>query len=110
MWHSSSKGLDTPANRLAVWNLLHQYLPNSSCMKVQVRAPDFIQALVPQLLQSDEEAFGDDNICTEAKRVGYHKDCRVSSWSDTGTYEYNGLQDQAARVFWLPYALEVRNL
>ena len=105
-WHSSTNGLDSTENKVAVYDLLHEYLPKSPCMQVQVRYPMIMSDLVPELVSSDEEAFDDSN-CTKAQRLGFHNDCWMSSWHDTGTYEYQGSYNKAARDYWLPYASNV---
>ena len=102
-WHSSSNGLDTTENKVAVYDLLHTYLPASpACLKIQIRYPMIMPSLVADLISSDEDAFN-DATCSKAQRLGFHNDCWMSSWHDTGTYEYNGAYNQAAREHWLPY-------
>jgi hypothetical protein len=103
-WHSSTSGLDTDENKVAVYDLLHTYLPTSPCLKVQVRYPMIMSSLVPDgdLLSSDEDAFN-DSTCTKAQRLGFHNDCWMSSWHDTGTYKHEGSYDKTAREYWIPY-------
>jgi hypothetical protein len=102
-WHSSSSGLDSTENKVAVYDLLHKYLPTSpACMQVQVRYPMIMSSLVPTLVASEAEAFNNET-CSKAQRLGFHNDCWMSSWHDMGTYEYNGAYNKAAREEWLPY-------
>lgn len=102
-WHSSSSGLDTTANKVAVYELLHTYLPATpACLKIQVRYPMIMSSLVPTLVATYDDAFN-DTTCTKAQRLGFHNDCWMSSWHDTGTYKYDNAYNQAAREYWLPY-------
>ena len=80
-WHNSSNGLDNPAGRAAVWNLLNTYLP--ACAPIQVRTPAFAYELEGNALPlSMAEAFS----CSPPARLGHHNDCWLASATDFGTY------------------------
>jgi hypothetical protein len=78
-WHSSSNGLDTPANRAAVLDALLEAVPAERM--VQLRYPgDLIEAYVTPIDASDAHDGSD------RARTGHHNDCFVSSPTDVGTY------------------------
>ena len=78
-WHSSSNGLDTPANRAAVLDALLEAVPDERM--VQLRYPgDLIEAYSTPI----GPAGGHDG--SDRARTGHHNDCFVSSPTDVGTY------------------------
>lgn len=79
-WHSSSNGLDNPADRSAIAHALLDALPPSRM--IQVRRPDFKTALAPGGPVDDAHAF----TAALPARIGHHNDCFLGSDSDQGTY------------------------
>lgn len=89
-WHTSSNGLDTPAGRQAVWDLLTTYLPATKA--IQVRTPGYVNELenLSGLPLASAEAFNG----TPRARIAHHNDCFISSDIDWGTYPTTGpIQD-----------------
>ncbi len=78
-WHSSTNGLDTPANRAALLDALLEAVPVERM--VQLRYPsDLIEAHSTPI-----DASGAHDGSDRA-RTGHHNDCFVSSPTDVGTY------------------------
>ena len=110
-WHSSSSGLDNPAGRSAVWNLLLTYLP--ACKFIQVRTPAYVYELEGAGLPlSATTAFS----CTGASRIAHHNDCWLASSTDYGTYPTNPIQREmwksriANDTRYVPWGAETCNL
>ena len=80
-WHSSTHGLDNPADEGDVLDALLDVLPRDRC--VQVRAPGSKQRLLGSAAISPDEAGSG----TARARVGHHNDGFLGSWNDRGTYE-----------------------
>jgi len=79
-WHSSTNGLDNPADRHDIVAALLDAVPSSRM--VQIRTPMY-----------KEESFGgplaDANAFdgSQAARIGHHNDCFLATDDDMGTYE-----------------------
>jgi hypothetical protein len=78
-WHSSTNGLDTPANKTSVLAALLEALPESRI--VQLRYPGDLIDNFPQPLTAADAYSGSDKA-----RTGHHNDCFLSSADDVGTY------------------------
>jgi cysteine-rich repeat protein len=80
-WHSSSNGLDNPADRAEILHALLDVTPPSRM--VQIRTPMFKDEAFPGGPLTEAQAWtGSDQA-----RVGHHNDCFLASDSDLGTYE-----------------------
>ena len=77
-WHSSTNGLDTPANKKEILLAILKATPPS--LAVQVRAPADRKAIFGQLAEAD--AFSG----SDGSRTGHHNDCFLASSDDFGTY------------------------
>jgi hypothetical protein len=75
-WHTSTNGLDNPTDKRDILNALVKAIPNRY---VQVRYPANIIEMYPQ----PQDAV--------AARVAHHNDCFLSSDTDVGTYERDGI-------------------
>lgn len=75
-WHTSTNGLDNITDKRDILNALLAAIPNRF---VQVRYPANIIEMYP----NPEDAV--------AARVAHHNDCFLSSETDVGTYESNGV-------------------
>jgi glucose/arabinose dehydrogenase len=78
-WHSSTHGLDTPANKARVLAALLAALPDSRM--VQLRYPGDLIDNFPQPLTT-AEAYS----ASAKARTGHHNDCFLASADDVGTY------------------------
>lgn len=79
-WHSSTNGLDNPADRAAIINALLAALPPSRGLAL--RRPSFKDTFAPGgPLDASEAWDGSDRA-----RLGHHNDCFLASASDYGTY------------------------
>jgi hypothetical protein len=79
-WHSSTNGLDNPADRKEILDALLAALPASRT--VGVRRPMFKDAAYPGGPMSADEAYDG----SARARVAHHNDCFLASNSDYGTY------------------------
>ncbi|MBS1151199.1 MAG: hypothetical protein H6Q89_2897 [Myxococcaceae bacterium] len=79
-WHSSTHGLDNPADRQAVLTGILAALPASRM--VQVRTPNFVDDLFPGGALDAGQAFSGSPLA----RTGHHNDCFLASADDFGTY------------------------
>lgn len=83
-WHTSTNGLDNLTDKRDILNALLAAIPNRY---VQVRYPANIIEMYPNPMDAVEA------------RVAHHNDCFLSSETDVGTYERDGvntiLRDQA---------------
>jgi hypothetical protein len=75
-WHTSTNGLDNLTDKRDILNALVKAIPNRY---VQVRYPANIIEMYPQPLDA------------VAARVAHHNDCFLSSDTDVGTYERDGV-------------------
>jgi hypothetical protein len=75
-WHTSTNGLDNLTDKRDILNALVKALPNRY---VQVRYPANIIEMYPQPMDA------------VAARVAHHNDCFLSSDTDVGTYERDGV-------------------
>ena len=75
-WHSSTNGLDNITDKRDILNALLTTIPNRF---IQVRYPANIIEMYP----NPEDAV--------TARVAHHNDCFLSSETDVGTYESNGV-------------------
>lgn len=73
-WHSSQRGLDTPAAREAIALALLDALPKDRSL--QLRSPVFKAELSDRSRQ----------FAAQRERIGYHNDCAFAGDSDRGTY------------------------
>ena len=91
-WHTSTNGLDNLTDKQEILFSLLKALPESRM--VQVRYPANIIEMFPDVL-TQEQAFDGSN----QSRVAHHNDCFLSSETDVGTYERDGVvtieRDQA---------------
>ena len=75
-WHTSTNGLDNIADKRAILTALVNAIPNRF---VQVRYPANIIEMYPEPLEAINA------------RVAHHNDCFLSSDTDVGTYERDGV-------------------
>lgn len=75
-WHTSTHGLDNLTDKHDILNALLAAVPNRY---VQVRYPTNIIEMYPDPMEAVKE------------RVAHHNDCFLSSDTDVGTYERNGV-------------------
>lgn len=91
-WHTSTNGLDNLPDKQEILFALLKALPETRM--VQVRYPANIIEMFPTVLTEDQ-AFDGSN----QSRVAHHNDCFLSSETDVGTYERDGVitieRDQA---------------
>lgn len=91
-WHTSTNGLDNLTDKQEILFALLNALPETRM--VQVRYPANIIEMFPDVL-TEAQAFGSSN----QSRVAHHNDCFLSSETDVGTYERDGVitieRDQA---------------
>ncbi|MDX2009328.1 MAG: DUF4832 domain-containing protein [Myxococcaceae bacterium] len=78
-WHTSSNGLTTAANKLAVRDAWLAALPPNRT--VSFRYPADLRAWYPMAPSVEARLSG------AAPRVGFHNDCFMASPSDVGTYQ-----------------------
>ena len=83
-WHTSTNGLDNLINKQDILFALLNALPETRM--VQVRYPANIIEMFPDVL-TQEQAFDGSN----QSRVAHHNDCFLSSETDVGTYERDGM-------------------
>ncbi len=85
-WHTSSNGLDTPANKLKVRDSLLAALPDNR--QLQVRYPGDLHTWFADEPSLDGDSATEANAAEDAaSRIGFHNDCFLSSEHDVGTYE-----------------------
>ena len=82
-WHTSSNGLDTPANKKAIMEAILAAVPTERM--VYIRTPDAKRAMFSTPLTA-ANAFDGSNVA----RVGHLHDCFLSSPDDEGTYAGSG--------------------
>ena len=91
-WHTSTNGLDNLTDKQDILFALLKTLPETRM--VQVRYPANILEMFPEVL-TQEQAYDGSN----QSRVAHHNDCFLSSETDVGTYERDGVvtieRDQA---------------
>jgi hypothetical protein len=80
-WHSSTNGLDNPADREAILLAALESLPASRM--IQIRTPMFKEDIFPGGSLKDADAWSG----SLKARTGHHNDCFLASDSDMGTYE-----------------------
>lgn len=78
-WHSSTNGLDTPDNKIAIRDALLQYFPSDRF--ILFRYPNDFTAWYPQPL-TEAQAFTQ----TDQARTGHHNDCFLATNYDGATY------------------------
>jgi len=78
-WHTSTNGLDNPADKREIYNALITALPADRV--VQLRTPKDLRALYPNPL-TEEQAF----TGSAQARTGHHNDCFLAGEDDWGTY------------------------
>ncbi|MFZ5922984.1 MAG: DUF4832 domain-containing protein [Chloroflexota bacterium] len=78
-WHSSTNGLDTPDNKIAIRDALMQYFPSDRF--ILFRYPNDFTAWYPQPL-TEAQAFTQ----TDQARTGHHNDCFLATNYDGATY------------------------
>ncbi len=76
-WHSSTNGLDNIQDKREILSAILEALPETRM--VQLRYPSDILTMFPQPADAWKA------------RVGHHNDCFLSSNTDMGTYEQNGI-------------------
>lgn len=82
-WHTSSNGLDSPANKKAIMEAILAAVPTARM--VYIRTPDAKRAMFTTALTASN-AFDGSNVA----RVGHLNDCFLSSPDDEGTYAGSG--------------------
>jgi hypothetical protein len=83
-WHTSTNGLDNPTDKKDILFALLDALPQTRT--VQVRYPTNIIQIYPDVLTSEQAFTG-----TRQARTAHHNDCFLSSDTDVGTYERDGV-------------------
>ncbi|MCC6527486.1 MAG: DUF4832 domain-containing protein [Polyangiaceae bacterium] len=78
-WHSSTNGLDSPANKETILDALLDALPVSRM--TQVRTPNAKSDIFGPALTAAQAFDG-----SKQARTGHHNDCFLASASDFGTY------------------------
>jgi hypothetical protein len=91
-WHSSTNGLDNPADEREILTALLDALPSSRM--IQVRTPTHKQSIYGTEPVSSSEAFSG----SDRSRVGHHNDALLSSSTDQGTYKSSQVELQKAYV------------
>jgi Domain of unknown function (DUF4832)/Domain of unknown function (DUF4874) len=80
-WHTSTHGLDNPADRGDILRALLGVMPPERFL--QVRTPEFKESIL-----GCNPLSGDEGWCCSARaRVGHHNDAFLGSWNDRGTYD-----------------------
>ncbi|HNS97521.1 MAG TPA: DUF4832 domain-containing protein [Polyangiaceae bacterium] len=87
-WHSSTHGLDSPANMKTIAEALLEALPDTRM--IQVRTPGYRRHIVGSP-SGQVDMFG----TTSDARIGFLNDCFLSSASDAGTYLDDQTKDRS---------------
>ena len=85
-WHSSTNGLDTPANRAEILGAILDAVPVDRT--VGIRTPHFKREIFGGSQVSDSAVITEANAFdgSDLSRVGHLNDCFLSSPTDVGTY------------------------